>query len=214
MSAETDPDADPMEDAEVWRALDHEEQSAILDEGLADLRGETDGDSFRHLDDGAKAATLDAIERPPSETERAMQAALEETWTAKVFEGLEDVPTVPFECNPLTASQKARLDEFMGLFARLGDAAAGAATAADVEADVDALSFEDSEHFDSPADAESWFADFLEEITADDAFDADRWRTGRGLRDGTRSELLAAIYTHAQEEAERAMKFRTESGGA
>lgn len=203
--------ADPMEDAEEWQALDREEQSAILDDGLADLRGDTDGEEFRHLDEQTQEETIAAVERGElSETERAMQAALEETFTVEVFGELEDVPTVPFECRPLSTPQQERLDEAMQFLAAI-EGTADADSVADV--DVGQMTVDNSEHFATAADVESWLPEFLAAVTTDEAFDAERWREGRSIRSGTREQLLIDLYIHHHEETERAIKFRAESGG-
>lgn len=213
MSADADAegDADPMEDAEAWQALGRDEQSAMLDEGLADLRGDTGGEEFRHLDEQTQEETVAAVERGGlSETERAMQAALEETFTVEVFGELEDVPTVPFECRPLSTPQQERLDEAMQFLATI-EGTADADSAADV--DVGQMAVDNSDHFDTAADVEAWLPEFLAAVTTDDAFDTDRWREGRSIRSGTREQLLIELYIHHHEETERAIKFRAESGG-
>lgn len=217
---------DPMQDADAWQALSREEQHDILDDGLADLKGETDGEGWRHLSDGEQRNTIAAIERSPdgghtpgddaadqslSATEQAMQAALSETWTAHIFEDLDDVPTVPFECRELDTEEQTMAQD---AFRALGRLERDAERLADEQGDVDeddlvALDIE-SEFFDSPQDIEAWLPEFLASVTTDDAFDAERWRTGRGVRSNTMSLLLIEIALRYREESERAIKFRAE----
>lgn len=212
-NAEQPTDVDPMQDADAWQALPRETQSDILDEGLADLRGEKGSGAFRHLDEDDQAATVDAIERDPtpaaasdggelSETERAMQAALEETWTAEVFADLEDVPTVPFECRELTSEEQDIIMDAGRLVMALQEDVEDEGDLDDVEAS--------SEHFDSAADLDGWLSAFLADVTVDDAFDEQRFRTGRGMRSNTRKLLFTRVFLRYREETERAVKFRTE----
>lgn len=224
MTTDTDAggDADPMQDAEAWKDLSREEQSDLLDEGLQDLKGESDGDAWRHLSDTEQAETISAIERdggrPPeelSDTERAMQEALQETWTVEIFADLEDVPTVPFECRELDAKEQSKLMEagqaVLQVEQSLGDLD-------DVdEDDLDDAEFGgidlDLEHFDSADDLNEWIPRFLASVTEDAAFDAERFRTGERMRTNTRRLLFIEIFLRYQEEVDRAIKFRTESGG-
>lgn len=204
---------DPMEDADAWADLSREEQSDILDAGLADLRGETGSGAWRHLDESDQEATVDAIERTAtepvqgelSETERAMQEALEQTWTAEVFRDLEDVPTVPFECRELTTQEQDMLMEVGQAVMSLEGQAAG-----DDDASLEDLELE-SASFDSVEELDEWLSAFLADVTTDPAFDAERFRTGRGLRSNTRKLLFVEIFVRSQEESDRAMKFRQES---
>jgi len=212
---------DPMEDAETWEELSREEQSDRLDEGLADMRGESGDGAWRHLDEGEQTRTISAIERGDggqpraqedlSETEKAMQAALEETWTAEVFADLDDVPTVPFECRELDAAEQQTIQEAFRVMSDLeaqGEQLQDGrdVDAADLEAELDI----DSDTFDSPSDLEEWVTWLLADITVDDAFDEKRFRSGRGLRTNTRKLLFMEIALRYHEESERAMKFRTE----
>lgn len=222
MTADTESGgSDPMQDADAWKALSHDEQSDVLDEGLADLRGEKGDGAWRHLDEREKAATVDAIERGDgcqpvpdrelSETERAMQAALEETWTADVFADLDDVPTVPFECRELDASEQQILKEAFGAMAQIE--AQGEDLTEDELEDLDDLEDAlniDTEHFQSADDLEEWITWLLGDVTVDDAFDQERFQTGRGLRTNTRKLLFLEIFMRYHEESERAMKFRSE----
>lgn len=206
-TAEVEPD--PMEDADAWTALSREEQSDILDEGLADLKGEQGSGAWRHLTETEQRDTIAAIEgQELSETERAMQAALEDTWTAEVFADLEDVPTVPFECRELSSEEQAVLKDALGLVQRVE---AEAERLEDADED-DVVSLEvDSEFFDSPTELDEFITWLLADVTVDDAFDEERFRTGRGLRSNTRRLLFLEIALRYQEEQQRALQFRRES---
>lgn len=200
-------DTDPMQDADAWQALDSDEQSEILDEGLARLKGDEGEGHWRHLSDAAQRQTLDAIEgrRDPdelSDAEAAMQEALEQTWTAELWDHSDDVPTVPLECRELSDQEQDIMTDGFQLLAAIDE------QADDVD-DIDDVAF-DSEFFDSIGQFEDWLFAFLADITADDGFDEERFKTGHRLRSGTRQELLASIFFRYQEEAERAQKFRTE----
>jgi len=206
----TDTDADPMEDADAWTALSHDEQSDILDEGLADLKGEQGSGAWRHLTDHEQRETVAAVEgRELSETEQAMQAALDDTWTAEVFADLDDVPTVPFECRELSSEEQAVLKDALGLVQRL-EAQADRLENADAD-DVASLDVGDStEYFESAAELDEFITWLLASVTVDDAFDEERFRTGRGLRSNTRALLLSEIFLRYQEEQTNALKFRTQ----
>lgn len=210
MSTNTDTsvDADPMEDAEAFKALSRDEQSALLDEGLDDLKGKHGSGAWRHLTDSEQRATIDAIEgRELSATEQAMAEALEETWTAEVFAHDESVPTVPFECRELDEEEQAVVQDLAQLMMRLESdvAAIGDADADDIP-DLDTS----SEYFATPADIEEFIVWLLADVTVDDGFDKERFRTGRGLRSNTRALLLSEIFLRYQEEQTNALKFRTE----
>lgn len=210
MSTDSDTpiDADPMEDAEAFKALSRDEQSALLDDGLDDLKGQHGSGAWRHLTDSEQRATIDAIEgRELSATERAMAEALEETWTAEVFAHDDSVPTVPFECRELDEEEQAVVQDLAQLMMRLEAdiAAVGDADADDIP-DLDTS----SKYFDTPADIEEFIVWLLADVTVDDAFDKERFRTGRGLRSNTRALLLSEIFLRYQEEQVNALKFRTE----
>jgi len=217
MSTDTDSalDADPMEDAEAFKALSREEQSALLDPGLDDLKGQHGSGAWRHLTDGEQRATRRAVEGTElSETEQAMQAAMSETWTAELFVDLDDVPTVPFKCRELTSEEQTVLSEALALVRGLSS---DIEQLSDVDTDdedeaeeaLNALDV-DSEHFDSVDDLNAFITWLLADVTLDEAFDADRFETGRGLRPNTRKLLFAEIALRYQEEQQRAMKFRAE----
>ena len=203
--------ADPMEDADAWSALSREEQSDILDKGLADLKGERGSGAWRHLTDREQRDTVAAVEgrgRDLSETERAMQAALDDTWTAEVFGDLDDVPTVPFECRELSSEEQAVLKDALQLVQRV-EAEASRLEDAD-EDDVVSIDV-DSEYFDSADGLNEFITWLLADVTVDNAFDEERFRTGRGLRSNTRRLLFLEIALRYQEEQQRAIQFRRES---
>lgn len=195
-------DPEVMEDPAAWQDLSREEQDDILDQGLQNLKGEAGDGEWRHLTDDEQDATIDAIESSVSETEAAMQAALQETWTAHIFEDLDNVPTVPFECRELDAEEKETLFEAARLVMKVQDEV-------DSEADLETLDI-DTGRFETLSDLDDWMADLLGSVTHDPAFDAERFRTGRGMRPNTRRLLFMEIFLRYQEEQERAIKFRTE----
>lgn len=210
----------PMEDAETWQSLSRNEQSDILDEGLADLRGDRGEGSWRHLSDDEQRRTVSAIERADggtspeelSDAERAMREATSATWTAEVFADLEDVPTVPFECRELTSEEQGTLTEVGQVVMGLEQQAASLDDE-DVEDidDLEAAGLElESETFDSLEDIDAWISSFLGEVTTAPEFDAERFRTGRNLRANTRKLLFVEIFLRYHEESERAVRFRTE----
>jgi len=210
LSAPTE--GDPMEDVDAFRDLSRDEQSAMLDDGLADLKGERGRGAWRHLTDAEQRRTREAIERDLSETERAMQAALESTWTAALWAHDDDVPTVEFECRELSEEEQAAVQEMAGVIVslegRLGDVG-------DVDPDdLDAADLPDldaeSQYFASAADLEDFVIWLLADVTVDDAFDEERFRTGKGLRSNTRTLLLSEIVYRYQEEQADAIKFRTD----
>lgn len=212
MTADTDSGdttPDPMEDADAWTSLSREEQSDILDEGLADLKGERGEYAWRHLTDREKQETVAAIEGRSelSETEQAMQAALDDTWTADVFADLDDVPTVPFECRELSSEEQAVLQDALTLVQRLEKQAE---RLDDADSDDVAGLDVDSQYFDSADELDEYITFLLASVTTDDAFDEERFRTGRGLRSNTRRLLFLEIALRYQEEQQRALQFRTE----
>lgn len=200
------PDPEVMEDAGAWQDLSREEQDDVLDQGLADLKGEAGEGEWRHLDESEQEATISAIESHPnqevSETEAAMQAALQSTWTARVFEDLEDVPTVPFTCRELDAAEKQRLMHAGQVLMQIEDNAEDIDSLEELE--VDTGDFESLEAIDD------WMTQLLANVTTDDGFDADRFKTGRGMRPNTRRLLFLEIFLRYHEETERALKFRAE----
>ena len=210
---DSSPKPDPMQDADAWRDLDREEQSHILDKGLADLVGDRGEGHWRHLSTRAKRETLDVIEgrsglgdepnsEELSEAEAAMQDALDQTWTAELWAHTEDVPTVPVKCRELSDQEQDIMTDGFRLMAALDD------QAEDVD-DIDDVTF-DSEFFDSLGQFERWLFAFLADVTAEDGFDEERFRTGHRLRSGTRQELLSEVFFRYEEEARNAQKFRQE----
>jgi len=205
--ADTDTTPDPMQDADAWQALDRDEQDDFLDEGLARLKGDTGDGHWRHLSDSAQRQTTDAVEGQRtdddlSEAEAAMQEALQTTWAADLWGHSDDIPTVPLECRELSDREQDIMTDGFRLMAAIDEQAEEAD-------DLDDVAF-DSEYFDSLAQFEQWLFAFLGDVTADDAFDEQRFETGTGLRSGTRQELLTAIFFRYEEEARNAQKFRTE----
>jgi hypothetical protein len=196
--------ADPMQDAAAWQALDADEQDAILNEGLADLKGETGSGHWRHLSADIQAETRRAIERDDadlSEAEAAMREAVSQTWTAELFVANDDVPTVPLPCRELSEQEQQILMDGFQVFTAIEDAEGDEVKTLD-DADVD------SEYFTSVEQFEDWLMAFLADVVTDDAFDEARFRSGAALRSGTRGELLAELVFRYQQEAERAEKFR------
>jgi hypothetical protein len=201
-----DSSADPMQDAAAWQALELDEQDAILSEGLADLTGATGSGHWRHLSADVQAETRRAIERDDaalSEAEAAMQEAVSQTWTAELFAAHDNVPTVPLPCRELSEREQQILMDGFQVFHAIEDQADG-------PDDIDALDV-NAEYFDSIEQFEDWLLAFLGDVVTDDAFDETRFRSGAGLRSGTRGELLAELVFRYQQEAERAQKFRKES---
>jgi len=196
--------ADPMQDAAAWQALELDEQDAILSKGLADLKGETGSGHWRHLSADIQAETRRAIERDDaalSEAEAAMQEAVSQTWTAELFAAHDGVPTVPLPCRELSEREQQVLKDGFQLFDAIEDADGDAAETLD---DIAA----DSEYFASVEQFEDWLLAFLADVVTDDAFDEARFRSGAGLRPGTRGGLLAEMVLRYEQEAERARKFR------
>lgn len=209
MTTDTQPvDPEVMEDAGAWQDLSRSEQDEVLDAGLADLRGESGDGEWRHLSEDEQEQTISAIESDPghgrvSETEAAMQAALESTWTAHVFDDLEDVPTVPFECRELDAAEKRRLMHAGQVLMQIEDEATE---------DVDSLEelTVDTGEFESLEAIDDWMTQLLASVTTDPGFDEKRFKTGERMRPNTRRLLFLEIFLRYHEESERAIKFRAE----
>jgi hypothetical protein len=197
-----------MQDADAWQALDRDDQDDLLSAGVADLQGTRGSGSWRHLTDSEQEATIAAIEdRELSATERAMADALSETWTAELWAHDDSIPTVPFECRELSAEEQAVVQDMAGLITRLEGQLADLAEAdADDIPDLDT----ESQYFESAADLNEFIEWLLADVTVDDAFDEERFRTGRGLRPNTQSLLLAEIVFRYEEEQANALKFRAE----
>jgi hypothetical protein len=221
MSSTPDVDSDgdqPWDDAEQWTSLSRDEQSAALDAGLADLRGDQGDGAWRHRSEQEQRATIAAIERdadagsqatPVSDAERAMQAALEQPWTAEIFRHDDAIPTVPFECRELTGAEQAKLQEAGRIMMSLEERVEAAAGDADLD-DLEAVDI-DSEHFDEVSDLDDWIPELLGDVVVADEFDAERFRTGERLRSNTRRELFMELFARYEEEIQRAQEFRQES---
>lgn len=206
-------DTTSSHDAEEWEALSREEQSAALDEGLERLRDKTEGE-VRKWPPEKRVATEDAIERDHDRDRETtatdlpaaaqeMQRELQETWTAKVFEGVEDTTTLEFEIQELSQATKDELDEAGRLIAQLQ------ATAED-EADIDDFDIE-SDHFDSIDELEEWIPEFLATVTAHEWYTEERWRSGEDIKAGIRELLIMEVYYHYDQEMQQAVEFRSES---
>lgn len=207
---EVDRESDVMQDADAWQALDADDQDAILQEGLDDLKGERGEGHWRHLSAEAQQATRRAIERDDgdlSAAEEAMQAALDRSWTAECFADRDGQEAIPFECRELSEQEQDIMQDGFRMLVAIEQR---------VESmdDGDGLSIDDvpvdSEFFDSIDTFEDWLMAFLADVTVADTFDEERFRTGAGLLAGTRGELLEAIFIRYNEEAENARKFRSE----
>lgn len=225
MSSAPDADGDgdgtqPWDDAEQWTALSREEQSAALDEGLADLKGEQGDGAWRHRSEREQRATIAAIERDadagrqpePSDAERAMRAALEQTWTATIFDHDDAIPTVPIECRELTGAEQAKLQEAGRIMMALEERVEAADGDVEID-DLEAIDI-DSDHFDRVGDLDDWIPELLGDVVVAEEFDAERFRTGERLRSNTRRELFMELFFRYEEEIQRAQEFRTERHGS
>jgi predicted Fe-S protein YdhL (DUF1289 family) len=214
MSAPADEPPELPEEArtgEDWQDLSREEQREILDKGH-EYHNKAE---WERLPDGTKRRVFESIEQARdasaafgsapdeslSETERAMRDALEETWTANLFEHLDDHPTVPFEMHRLPERLRDQAMEVAEVMFTADE------QAEDVD-DIEELLGDTA--FDSLAAVEDWLWQFLEYATTDSAFDYHRWESGRNLVEGTRLQLIAEVYARYQEDMEAAQSFRAE----
>ena len=209
------------EDADAWQDLSEEEQDAVLDEGLARLDGEKGEGHWRHLSDKAQRQTLAAIEQRRrsedtdpddlSETEKAMQAALRQTWTAELFDDDDGRPTIPFEVRELEQLEQDIVQDGFRMLISIQRAAEEAEEKGEDDINIDDIEH-DSDFFDSVEAFENWLMAFLADVTMDDAYDEARWESGAGLVAGTRSELMGTIFLRYQDEEEQSRQFRNERG--
>lgn len=214
------PDLSVNQDAEAWQSLDADEQDAVLDEGLDRLTGKSGEGHWRHLSLRAQQKTVQAIERNRnrdideadlSPAEQAMREALSGTWTADLFDDDDDRPTIPFECRELEELEQDIVEDGFRMLVAIQEEAES------VE-DADDLSIEEIEHesefFDSIEAFENWFFAFLGDVTQDEEFDEERFKSGAGLIAGTRTELMGELFLRYQDQETQANaeKFRNEPG--
>lgn len=193
---------------EAYHALDVDQQRDLLDEGFERQRPDWEkrtraeqSRAFKALR-GAEAESVE-VSDDMSETERAMQEALQDTRTAHLFEDLENTPTVPFELRRIPSDVRDIVDEVGGII-HSGEAIE---SEEDLEDLIEASSFQDMD------DINDWIVAFLEWVTVDPAFDAERFESGHGMVEGTRKHLMLDIYLHQQEDIQRVAEFRTERAG-
>ncbi|MFD1515666.1 hypothetical protein [Halomarina rubra] len=183
--------AEVASDDTAFTELPHDEQRAALDKAFEAQQGS----AWADLGDDEQAETLAAIEQ-----------ASEETWMADVWQGSEDIRTIPFEIRQLSAGDLDGLDEKLDLFRQ--------AEAAEDEAELrEVLGADPHETFEDLAE---WINEFLADATTGKVFDARFWRDGETVvgsktvqvPPGTDIQLLVEIWAYYSEEQERAQKFR------
>lgn len=191
------------QDRELWDELGNPKQQDELVGAMQDRSMDGSGDdldvrNWDEIDDATQEDTLAAIEQ-----------SLEETWTAKAFEGLDAETTIPVEMVKLTEEQQAAVEDRITLIAQVEEAAEDA-DAEDAEALKAELDDEAAELFESLDDFDAWADRFLAEITAGDALDREWWADRNNYPDGFRVEVVFATYHHYQDRTEGALSFRAE----
>lgn len=196
MSADNAPPVSP----DAYRELSRDEQRDLLDAGFEAQQPDPTEHrkAFRALERARQESYR--VSDDMSETEQAMAEALQQTWTANLFEALEDHPTVPFEMRRLPESVRALATEVAEIL-YVGE---GAETEEELEELVADSSFGSADALDE------WLPEFLAFATMDESYDAERFETGRGMVEGTRKHLLLEIYLREQEDIETVAKFRAE----
>ncbi|EMA42657.1 hypothetical protein [Halococcus saccharolyticus] len=189
-------------DREAWDELGNPEQQDTLVDAMQEksLDGSEDDDvrNWDEIDDATQEDTLAAIEQ-----------SLDETWTAKAFEGLAEETTIPVEMVKLTEEQQAAVEDRITLIAQVEQAAEDV-DAEDAEALKAELDDEAAELFENLDDFDAWADGFLAEITAGDALDREWWADRDNYPDGFRVEVVFATYHHYQDRTEGALSFRAE----
>ena len=187
-------------DAETYRSLPRNDQRAALDEAFAEQNPgpAAHSEAFRILKEARQESY--PVSEGMSETEQAMAEALQQTWTATLFEHVDEHPEVPFEMRRLPVPVRELAMELANvLFA--GE---------DVESEAELEELVADTRFESVDEFDEWLVQFLAFATVDESFDAERFRSGRGLVEGTRKHLMLELYLRHEEEAQQVAKFRTE----
>lgn len=182
-----------INDADEWQQLSADEQSEILQQGLQTELGDEPGV-------GEIPRWDDFDETSQEQTIAAIEGALEETWTALLFED-DSRQTIPFEVSELTEKQQDELMEWLQVFGTLEQA-----DAESVEGLRDELDDVD-EIIDQLDDFEPWVDGYLAEITTGEAFDAQWWSSG-AYPSGTRLELFTIVILRYEDQMAGAESFQ------
>lgn len=190
-------DTSAINDPEEWESLSHEEQSEILQEGYdkAENTNGTGGDD-RDIPDWEE---VDEVSQ--EQTLAALQGALEETWTAKVFEQDDDQRTIPFEICQMTEEQQDSVTEWMEVFAELEESGVDSLDEID---DLDQA----GDILDTLDEFDPWLNQFLADLSVGETFTVDWWSDGTKLPAGTKLQLFFKIFGRHQEQSKNTQSFR------
>lgn len=182
-----------INDADEWQDLSSDEQSEILQQGLEDEHGDEPGvgeiPRWEDTDDVSQKQTLAAIE-----------GALEETWTALLFED-SPRPTIPFEVRELSEAEQDEMMEWVQVFGRLQQAEAESVEdLRDEVADADEI-------MDRLDEFEPWMESYLAEITDGSTFD-DEWWAAADYPGGTRLALFEEVIERYEDQMAGAESFQ------
>lgn len=186
-------DTSAINDPEEWKSLSAEEQSEILQEGYEQTQNSgSEGDipNWEEVDEVSQEQTL-----------AALQGALDETWTAKVFEGDGSKRTIPFEMNQMTEEQQDSVTEWMEVFAELEESGVD---------DLDELEDLDQagEILDTLDEFDPWLDQFLADLSDGEQFTAEWWEDGSMLPAGTKLQLFFNVFGRYQEQSQNTQSFR------
>lgn len=167
-----------INDSDEWQQLSNDEQRDILQQGFEEELGREPGV-------GEIPRWEDTDEVTQEQTLAAIEGALDETWTALLFDD-EPRKTVPFEVRELSEADQDELLEWMQVFGQLEQAEADSVE--ELRDEID-----DADELMGRLDQfESWMTGFLAEITTGEAFDSDWWAAA-DFPGGTRIALFEAV---------------------
>lgn len=182
-----------INDADEWSSLSRDEQSEILQEGLQTEHGDEPGV-------GAIPRWEDTDEVTQKQTLAAIEGALDETWTALLFED-EPRKTVPFEVRELSEAEQDEMMEWVQVFGRLEQAQADSVE--ELRAEVD----DADEIMGRLEEFEPWMESYLAQITDGSTFDVEWWAAA-DYPGGTRLALFEEVIQRYEDQMAGAESFQ------
>lgn len=182
-----------INDADEWSSLSRDEQSEFLQQGLESEHGDVPGV-------GEIPRWEDTDEVTQKQTLAAIEGALDETWTALLFEDSAR-PTIPFEVKELSESEQDEMMEWMQVFGRLEQAEAESVE--ELRAEVD----DADEIMDRLEEFEPWMGSYLAQITTGETFDAEWWAAA-DYPGGTRLALFEEVIQRYEDQMAGAESFQ------
>lgn len=190
-------DTSAINDMEEWQSLSNEEQSEILQEGFEKAESGGSGSSDRNIPNWEE---VDEVSQ--EQTLAALQGALDDTWTAKVFEGDDSQKTIPFEMRQMTEEQQDSVTEWMDVFAEMKNS--GVDSLDELEDNLDQA----GELLDMLDDFDPWLNQFLADLSVGEHFTVEWWSRGKKLPAGTKLQLFYTVFERHQDQSKNTQSFR------